>query len=358
MNLTSQVDLLLVIPVILLSALGITILHSVAPDLVRQQIILMAIGILITILISLVNYHLLEHFSWGSYILAIGLLATTLLIGQVTRGSIRWIPLGLFRLQTSEIAKPLLIIFFARILSTRNFHHFKSVLTPTLLFLLPVVLIFRQPDLGSSLVVTALWIGMMFVSGAPIKFFLMGLVITTLLIPLGWRTLADYQQARLMTFINPISDPLKTGYHLNQSLIAVGSGQVFGRGLGQGTQSQLRFLPERHTDFIFATMSEELGLIGGIILTGLLLALLARILIIAKNSPDRFGELICVGIFSLLAFQGFVNIGMNIGLVPITGITLPFISYGGSSLLSTFISLGLASSVSRFKKPSRPFEIR
>lgn len=352
-----HLDWLLIIPSLLLLGLGITILQSVAPELVRQQAIVMVIGIIVAFLMSRTNYRVLENFSWIIYALTLALLLATFLIGQATRGSVRWIPLGFFHLQTSEIAKPLLIIFFAHFLNTKMVDNLKQVITSLILLAIPMLLIFRQPDLGSALVLAALWLGMMFVVGLPFRYLISGGIIISLLIPIGWHVLADYQKARLVTFINPTSDPLKKGYHLTQSIIAVGSGQIWGRGLGQGTQSQLRFLPERHTDFIFASLSEELGLFGGILVTGLLTLLLARILIVARHTSDKFGELICVGVFSMLAFQAFINIGMNIGLVPITGITLPFISYGGSSLLSVFMSVGLVGSVSVRQDHKHQFEI-
>ncbi len=354
----AQFDWLLIIPVCLQLVLGLTVLQSVAPDVVNQQGLLVIIGIVLFFIVSQINYLLFANLSWGMYISSIILLVITLLIGQATRGSVRWIPLGLFRLQTSEIAKPLLIIFFAKFLTDHPPQSFKKIITAAMLALIPISLVFRQPDLGSSLVLTSVWLGMMFVSGAPMRYFFLGFIISIILIPIGWQLLADYQKARVTTFINPLNDPLQSGYHLNQSIIAVGSGQFWGRGLGQGTQSQLRFLPERHTDFIFASLAEELGFFGCLLLIVTITFMLARIRAIANNAPDRYGEFLSIGIFSMIIFQTFINIAMNIGLVPITGITLPLISFGGSSLLSTLISLGLVVSVSRHVDKSSPFEIR
>ena len=352
-----KIDWLLFIPLFLLLILGLTILKSTAPDQVTQQAVIMLAALFISGLIAFTNYQSLSGFSWYLYLLAFLLLIATFIIGQTTRGAVRWIPLGPLKLQTSEIVKPLLIVFFARLASQRDLSELKNIFIAGILFLLPAVLIFRQPDLGSTLVVSALWLGIVFAAGLKLRYLLVGLLTLTLLLPFGWATLKGYQQTRLVTFINPLSDPLESGYNLLQSIIAVGSGQLLGRGLGQGTQSQLKFLPERHTDFIFASLAEELGFLGASLLIGLFAVLLWRILIAARRAPDKFGSFICIGVFSMLAFQIFINIGMNIGLVPITGITLPLISSGGSSLLSTLISLGLVASVSLRRRHIQAFEI-
>lgn len=352
-----QIDWLLITPMIFLLLLGLTVLRSVSPDLVLQQAIIIAASLAIAFFVATTNYQSLKNFSWGFYFLTLILLIATFAIGQATRGSIRWITLGPLKLQASEIAKPLLIIFFAHFASTQNLNRFKNIFISTILFLIPAFLIFRQPDLGSTLVFTSLWLGIVFAAGLPVKYLITGIIGFSILLPFSWNFLKDYQRARLTTFIDPLSDPLTSGYNLIQSIIAVGSGQIFGRGLGQGTQSQLSFLPERHTDFIFASLAEELGFFGAILLISLFVIVLLRILHTAKNAPDSFGALICFGAFSMLVFQIFINIGMNIGLVPITGITLPLISFGGSSLLSTLISLGLVASVSLRQKRPSAFEI-
>lgn len=353
----SHLDWLLILPVILLMLFGLTILRSITPQLVTQQALIMLVSLCLAGLIATVPYSLWRHFSWVFYFLALALLITTFILGQTTRGSVRWISLGQFRLQTSEIAKPLLVIFFADWLARRDLTKLHTVLVSTLLFALPALLIFRQPDLGSTLVVVALWLGMMFVSGTSAKYFLLGISLTLAGLPLVWHWLKDYQRERLINFINPLHDPLKDGYHLLQSIIAVGSGRIFGRGLGQGTQSQLRFLPESHTDFIFATLAEELGFFGSLLLVGLFAALFIRLFILSRQAADRFGYLLICGVLSMLMFQVFINVGMNIGLVPITGITLPLISFGGSSVLATLISLGLVAAVAARSKPKDAFEI-
>ena len=223
--------------------------------------------------------------------------------------------------------------------------------------MIPLLVVLKQADVGSALVLGAVGIMIAIGRGVSLRFLGMLLGGAVLLLPGFLKLLAPYQRERLSSFIDPYSDPLGSGYSVIQSVIAVGSGQLFGRGLGHGTQSQLRFLPERHSDFIFAALAEELGFIGAAIVLFCYLALLMRLIKIAKSSPDLFGSLITVGVFTMITFQVAVNIGMNVGLIPITGITLPLISSGGSSLIATAVSLGLVQSVGRRIKPEVSIEI-
>ena len=224
--------------------------------------------------------------------------------------------------------------------------------------LLPALLIFFQPDLGSSLVLLFSWLGILIGAGFDWRLAVLGGA-TLLSSPfLFWRFLQDYQQQRILSFLNPTSDPLGAGYNLIQATVAVGSGQFLGRGLGRGTQSHLRFLPERHTDFIFASLAEELGFLGSAVLIFALVVLLWRILVIAQKSRDQFGFLISLGIFSLIFTQTFINIGINLGILPITGITLPLVSYGGSSLLAISICLGIIQNINQHAKKTPIIEIR
>lgn len=351
-------DWWLLTPLVLLMLFGLVVLRSVDPGQVIQQGIIMALGLGLFLLLTFVDYRIFASLPWAIYALVLILLTATVIIGQTTRGTVSWIPIGPLQLQTSEIAKPLLAIFFAHIAYLKTPDTLKNIFLSFLLFLLPTFLVFRQPDFGSATVIGAMWLGIIFAAGLSPKHLLIGILSLVILVPFGWRELEEYQRVRLLTFVNPLSDPLENGYNLLQSIITVGSGQFFGRGLGQGTQSQLRFLPERHTDFVFASLSEELGFIGSFLLLGLFTLLLGRLLKIAREAPDGFGSLICFGVFSQVAFQIFINIGMNIGLVPITGITLPLISFGGSSLLATCMSLGLVSSVALRRKTQSLFEIR
>ena len=281
-----------------------------------------------------------------------------MVLGDPVRGSTRWIPIGTFQLQAGEFAKPLLVLAFAYFIKAMPPKTIKNILINTLLFAIPALLIFKQPDLGTALVISSIWVAQMFVGG--ISYYLIGLVLATALIFAEFlpNFLHDYQLKRLQTFIDPFSDPLGAGYNVIQSIVAVGSGGFLGKGLGGGTQSHLRFLPERHTDFIFASLSEELGMVGGILVLFSLGGLLYRILHLGTHTHSSSSRLIYLGIFAYLFFQTFVNIGMNIGIAPVTGVTLPLISYGGSSVLATAITLGIASSCARSDSRKALIEIR
>lgn len=223
--------------------------------------------------------------------------------------------------------------------------------------MLPIFfMIFIQPDLGTSLTILAIWLGMLASSNISWKKTFILMLIGLMTLPTTWFFLHDYQRERLLSFAAPQQDPQGIGFHVIQSTIAVGSGGVFGRGLGRGTQSRLQFLPEFRTDFIFAFIAEELGFLGStiiLILYAIILVLIFRILI---KTRERFGELVCVGVLSMLFIQIFINVGMNLGILPITGITLPLLSYGGSSLISTLICLGLVASVAKFSLKKKSVE--
>jgi len=267
--------------------------------------------------------------------------------GPAIRGATRWVSLGGMQLQPSELVKPFLLLFFAWAMKRWPPKTVMHIGMHTGLFLIPFFLVLRQPDLGSSIVYSVMWLAMMIAAGLPFRYVATAAVIGALLLPLGWQGLHDYQRDRVLTFINPGQDPRGAGYNAIQSTIAVGSGQFFGRGLGRGTQSHLRFLPEYHTDFIFATLVEELGFLGGSILLvsyGVLLWRIIRPLVYGVTSavvPFVYS----VGLFSMILIQMVINAGMNMGLVPITGITLPLVSYGGSSLFSLAVSYGVLWSI-------------
>lgn len=349
MKILSSLNLPVTLSSILLLSIGILVIYSSSKELAIQQLIFTCLGLLFYLFISNFDYRSLKNLITPLYVITIILLILVLILGIETRGSIRWIPLGFFNIQPSEFAKPVLILVLANFWSKANTswtNIFKS-----LLWTLPLVfLIFKQPDLGSSLTLMAIWTGGLFASQVSFKKIVTLLLIVVLIIPLSWVSLHEYQRQRVLSFLTPQSDPLGRGYNLIQSTIAVGSGELFGRGLGRGTQSRLQFLPEFRTDFIFASIAEELGFIGSVIILNLYLFLVAYSLRVANRSAHLFGYLLIFGVISMLLFQTIVNIGMNLGLIPITGITLPLISYGGSSLLATLISLGLVSSVAKFQK--------
>ncbi len=352
-----NIDWGLLTPVIVLVTLSLTTLFSMDISLFRSQLLFFIIGIFAFLFFSQTNYKTVSIYSVPIYIISVVLLIIVLLMGIETRGSIRWLDLFGFRIQFSEILKPFLAISLSSFLSSKNNYSFKT-LFQTMSFLLPIViLVFLQPDLGNALIFFMVSVLTLIVFGFPLRFFFSGLIGLTILSPILWKFLHDYQKHRILTFLNP-NDPLGISYNAIQSVIAVGSGMLFGRGLGLGTQSGLRFLPERHTDFIFATLSEELGLVGAILVVLTFAFLLYKIFTIFLNQEDLFGKTFSIITFSLIFLQFFVNIGMNIGILPIVGITLPFVSYGGSSLLSNFILLGILSCLNKGASSHRVLEIK
>lgn len=349
MKFLSTLNLPITITSLLLLSIGILVISSSSIPLALQQLAVALVGFIIYLLVSQFDYRSVKNLIIPFYALGLIMLVVVQILGFETRGAIRWIPLGIINIQPSELIKPALILVLANFWS-KNPADFRGILKSLLWVLPPALLIFKQPDLGSALTIGAIWLGMLI--GARISFkklIILGLVFI-LIIPLGWFSLHDYQKQRITSFLTPQSDPLGEGYNLIQSTIAVGSGQLWGRGLGRGTQSRLQFLPEYRTDFIFASIAEELGFLGSMIILSLYLFLFIYCLKMAEKSSDQFGFMIIFGVISMLVFQTFVNIGMNMGLVPITGITLPLVSYGGSSMIATLISLGLVASVIRLKK--------
>ena len=352
-----NIDWGLLTPVIILVILSLAALFSMDLSLFKSQLIFFIIGIFVFLFFSQINYRILKLYALPIYVTSIVLLIIVLIIGVEARGSVRWLELFGFRVQFSEILKPFLAISLSAYLSSRDNRSLKTLFLATC-FLIPVVfLVFWQPDLGNALIYALVAIVVFIVFGFPFRFFFSGLVFFLILSPIFWRFLRDYQKQRILTFLNP-NDPLGLSYNAIQSVIAVGSGMLFGRGLGLGTQSGLRFLPERHTDFIFATLSEELGMIGAILMIIVFIFLLYRIFTIFQEQEELFCKTFSVIVFSLIFLQFFVNIGMNIGILPIVGITLPFVSYGGSSLLSNFILLGILSAMNNSDSSHKVLEIK
>jgi len=294
------------------------------------------------------DYKWLRTFAWPLYFVNLAILIVTLGIGDGVSGAARWIALGPFQFQFSELAKILMIIVLANYLASRHekLGSIWTILGACLLTLPALILVLLQPDLGTSLVLGGILAGMLFMSGSSLRWLavLGGFVIAA--VPFAWTyILRDYQKQRLLSFLDPSADPQGSGYQLLQSQIAVGSGGLLGKGLTNGTQNQLDFLPVQTTDFVFALLAEELGFVGAILVFGLFLALVWRILLTAWRSQDPFGLGIASGVASMLLFQLVINVGMVIGIMPITGIPLPFITHGGASLISIAVGLGVLQSV-------------
>jgi rod shape determining protein RodA len=306
------------------------------------------IALIMFILATVFDYKWLKTFAWPLYFVQLGLLVLTLAIGHGVGGSSRWISIGPFDFQFSEIAKILMIVVLANYFGSRQgrLGSLSSILAACVLVFPPWVLVMLQPDLGTSLVLLAILGGMLFMSGASLRWMaaLAAAVLATL--PFLWTyVLRDYQKQRLTAFLDPASDIQGAGYQLYQSQIAVGSGGWLGKGLTNGTQNQLDFLPVQESDFVGAIYLEELGFVGAIVLMLLFAALLWRLLVGGWRSKDPFGMMFAGGVASMILFQLFVNLGMVIGIMPITGIPMPFISHGGASLISLGVGLGIVQSI-------------
>lgn len=307
-----------------------------------------AIALLVFIVAASFDYRWLKTFSWPLYAIQLGLLGLTLAFGTGVGGASRWVNVAGLQFQFSELAKILMIVMLANYLGIRRgrLDSIWSILGACVLVVPPLVLVLWQPDLGTSLVFAAILTGMLFMGGASLRWLgVLGLAVLAAL-PFAWTyVLRDYQKVRLTSFLDPLADVQGAGYQLFQSQIAVGSGGWLGKGLTNSTQNQLDFLPVQATDFVFAILAEELGFIGTLVVIGLFVALLWRILTAGWRSKDPFGTLFAAGLASMLLFQLFVNVGMVTGIMPITGIPLPFITYGGASLISIALGLGIVESI-------------
>lgn len=348
----------LLFPALVIIAISLTTLLSLDENLFINQSIFIIIGLFAFALFSLIDYKILKSFSLPILIISIAALFLVLVLGTEVRGAVRWFDFAGTRLQISEVLKPFLIIALAGFLSNRRLT-FNTFLVSLLLIGFVSLPVFLQPDLGNTLIYILTGIILLLFYGMPLSYFLLPSVLGLLILPVIWNVLREYQKTRLISFLNPEKDPLGASYNLIQAVIAVGGGELIGRGLGHGTQSQLKFLPERHTDFIFAVIAENFGFLGAVLLVAAFVFLLFKIYKIVKESDDSFGKLFGAGAFGLLITQLFLNIGGNTGILPITGITLPLVSYGGSSLVSTFILLGILNSIAAsITKRPRILEIR
>jgi rod shape determining protein RodA len=352
-----RIDLGIFIPVVVLLLVSLVSLFSINTSLFQNQLLYSVIGILAFLFFSQTNFASIRMYGLPIYILSIILLLAVLFLGTETRGSVRWLEFFGFNIQFSEILKPFLAISLSSFLTARNNYKLSTYLLVFLLLTPIAFLTFIQPDLGNALIYLVTVAFTLLVFGFPLRFFLSNILLALISMPFLWGFLHDYQKQRIFSFISP-SDPLGSSYNAIQSVIAVGSGMIFGKGLGLGTQSGLNFLPERHTDFIFAAISEELGIVGSIVIVVSFSFLLYKIFSIMVSHENLFFKSFAICSFGILFFQFFVNIGMNIGILPVVGITLPFVSYGGSSLLSSFIILGLLSSMSSEQRTKEVLEIK
>ncbi|MDY7055296.1 rod shape-determining protein RodA [Limnospira fusiformis] len=400
----AEVDWLLLVACVALTGLGGIMIRSVevTQGLTDwwQHWITGGVGLILAMIIAKSNYQTLINWKWIVYIIVNLSLIAVQFIGTTALGAQRWINIGGFHVQPSEFAKVGIIIVLAALLHEVKIPSIPDTIKMLIIAAVPWGLVLIEPNLGTSLVFGMITLGMLYWGNVHPGWLILLLspiisaILTTVYQPAGiiwavamgfvgwwslpwryvtgplalgmnlgagklgdifWGFLQDYQKQRLIGFLNPEQDPLGAGYHLIQSRIAIGSGQLYGRGLYQGTQTQLDFIPEQHTDFIFSAIGEELGFIGCIIVLAVFWIICLRLVIIAQTAKDSFGSLIAIGVLSMLMFQVFVNIGMNIGLAPVTGIPLPFLSYGRSALLSNFLAMGLVESVANHRQRKRIF---
>jgi len=395
-----EVDWLLLLLAIGLTLVGgvaihSTVMHTELANYGWQHCLTGGVGLLATLLIARWRYENLMHWRWIIYGITNVVLLVIIFIGTTANGAQSWVGVGEFFIQPSEFAKVGVIIVLASVLQEQGASSIPIVLKALIITALPWVLILLQPDLGTSLVFGAILLGMLYWANAKPGWLLLlvsplvsaicfGLFLPGWLVWIGvvgtiaWRTLPwawlgtffftvinlvagglgnfawehvlkSYQRDRLTLFLDPDKDPLRGGYHLIQSRIAIGAGELMGRGLNQGTQTQLNFIPEQHTDFIFSAIGEEMGFVGCILVLLLFWLVCLRLVIIAQNAKDNFGSLLAIGVLSMIVFQVLINIGMTIGLAPVTGIPLPWISYGRSALLTNFLALGIVESVNNHR---------
>jgi len=305
---------------------------------------LFGIGLSLLYLLDCLTLRVTDVFRNLLYVAMVVMLGAVFEIGQVSGGAQSW--LGAGAVQPSEMAKIVLIIVLAKFLADREerMEELGTVLASLGIVAVPMVLIYLQPDLGTAIVLIAVWAAMLWTAGMRVRHWLILAAASAAVLPLLWFALQDYMRERLVLFLNPTTDP-DSYFNIHQALVSIGSGGFIGKGLTHGTQSQLHFLRVRHTDFIFAVAAEELGFLGAMVIVGLLFVILWRTLRIAEHSRDTFGRLIAAGVAAIILFQTVINIGMNLGILPVTGLPLPFVSYGGSSLVTLMIGMGLVESV-------------
>lgn len=354
-----QLDWSIFIPALLLIFIGFMAIISTTwqegqvMKFIDKQIIAVILGLILFFLLTLLNYQIFSNWAYAFYFIICGLLVFVLFFGREIRGTRGWFDFGFFQFQPSEFAKIALLIILAKYFSSISGKpsRFQYVVVSSILTLIPTLLILVQPDLGSALILVFMWFFMLLVSGVKKNHILALIAGGIFVFFIGWHfILLPYQKERILTFVNPARDPLGAGYHLIQSKIAIGSGEIFGRGLGRGPQSQLKFLPDKHTDFIFAVIAEELGFLGAGMLLGLLLFLIWRIIVLARQVHDEFAMMLILGALLFFLIQIFVNIGMNLGILPIAGVPLPLVSYGGSAMIAVLLVLGILESVAIYSK--------
>ena len=350
LRIAAPIDRPLMTLVLLIAGLAFGVLASASPDRLPQQAINLAVAFVVMRIAAQVPPQRLMHLALPIYAIGLALLIGVALFGDVSKGARRWLNLGFMRIQPSElmkIAMPLMLAWYFQ--KHEALLRLRDYAVAAALLLLPVALVAKQPDLGTAILILAAGFYVIFFAGLPWKIIFGLAVAAAAAAPMAWSMLHDYQRARILTLLDPEADPLGKGFHIIQSTIAIGSGGILGKGWGQGTQSQLEFIPERHTDFIFAVFSEEFGLLGNLALLVLFSMLIGRGLMIAANAPTLFSRLLAGSISLSFFTYAFVNMGMVSGILPVVGVPLPLVSYGGTALVTLFLGIGILMSIHKHR---------
>ena len=350
-NVHKDLDGIILLITILLFIIGLVTIYSatqakgltLSGGYSMKQLYWMGLGFAMLFAVIIISYQKFIDLSYILYGINILLLLFVLVAGHIRLGAQRWFSIGAFAFQPSEFIKICLILVLANYVGSKKgaMEDIKSLITPCVLLAIPFGLVLLQPDLGTALLLVPIFLSIMLVAGARPRYLIGMLILGLAVLPFFWHFLHEYQRQRLLVFLNPNIDPLGAGYTIIQSKIAIGSGGLLGKGWTHGTQNQLNFLPERHTDFIFSVIGEEWGFLGSAILVLLYFLIIKRAFNIASLTSDLYGKSIATGVAVMLGLQVVVNIGMTVGLMPVVGVPLPMVSYGGSSLISTLVAVGL-----------------
>ena len=347
-----QINWGLVFVIALIAGIGCAMLYSAAEGSfdpwASRQAVRFGAGLLVMFAVALIDVRIWYRYAYGLYFGALVLLGAVEFVGTAGMGAQRWIDLKVIQLQPSEVMKVALVVALARYFHGQGDEELArpiSLLVPIALVAAPAALVLKQPDLGTAMMLLMAAGAVFFIAGARLWMFAVGLVLAASAVPIAWQFLRDYQRQRVLTFLDPESDPLGAGYHILQSKLAPGSGGLTGKGFLGGTQSHLSFLPEKQTDFIFTMLAEEFGMLGGLVLLGLFFLLFVYGFAIALRSRNQFGRILALGLTVNLFLYVFINIAMVMGLIPVVGVPLPLISYGGTAMLAVMLAFGLVMSV-------------
>jgi rod shape determining protein RodA len=343
-----QVNWGLILLIMTVATIGFAALYSAAEGSLEpwagRQMIRFSVGLLLMLAVAVVDLRFWFRYAYTLYAIGIALLVAVIVVGTIGMGAQRWLELGPFQIQPSELMKIAMVLVLARYfhgLPLEEIARPWRLIWPTLLVLVPAVLVFKQPKLGSAVVLAATGGIIFFMAGVRVWKFMLIIASAMAAVPVAWSLLRDYQKQRILTFLDPETDPLGAGYHIIQSKIALGSGGLWGKGYMQGTQSHLQFLPEKQTDFIFTMFSEEFGFVGGLVLIGLYALILIYGTAIAVRARNQFGRLVAIGLLASVYLNAFINMAMVMGLLPVVGEPLPLVSYGGTAMLTLLVSFGL-----------------